>query len=145
MKLKPSDKMKNPLKGVVDEMKNLDGINHPNLVKYYGVEVQKVKNLLSIRLNILKLGIFYVEIRFYQKISIYFLKDEMIVFMEYCDRGTIEEASKLGLPESMIRMYTREILKALSHLHDHGIVHRDLKGKWFLLIYILVMNTFSFS
>lgn len=64
----------------------------------------------------------------------------MIVFMEYCDRGTIEEASKLGLPESMIRMYTREILKALSHLHDHGIVHRDLKGKGFMIFVTIIKS-----
>ncbi|GAB1598853.1 mitogen-activated protein kinase kinase kinase 4-like isoform X1 [Argonauta hians] len=95
MKLKPTNKMRNPLKELVGEMNNLEGINHPNLVKYYGAEVQK---------------------------------DEMIIFMEYCDRGTIKEASKLGLPESMIRFYTKEILKALCHLHENGIIHRDLKG-----------------
>lgn len=53
MKLRPSDKMKNPLKGVVDEMKNLEGIIHPNLVKYYGVEVQKVKNLLDTEFDVI--------------------------------------------------------------------------------------------
>lgn len=49
--------------------------------------------------------------------------------MEYCDRGTIEDAAKLGLPEHMIRKYTRDILVAIHTLHEHGIVHRDIKGK----------------
>ncbi|KAL5010300.1 hypothetical protein ScPMuIL_012605 [Solemya velum] len=55
-------------------------------------------------------------------------KDEMLIFMEYCDRGTIEDAAKMGLPEYMIRKYTGYILVAVNHLHEHGIVHRDIKG-----------------
>ena len=49
--------------------------------------------------------------------------------MEYCDEGTIAEVAKAGLPEDMIRRYTREITIAVSVLHESGIVHRDIKGK----------------
>ena len=49
--------------------------------------------------------------------------------MEYCDEGTIAEVAKAGLPEEMIRNYTREITVAISVLHERGIVHRDVKGK----------------
>jgi mitogen-activated protein kinase kinase kinase 4 len=52
----------------------------------------------------------------------------MLVFMEYCDRGTIDEVSRIGLTEDLIRLYTRELLKAVQVLHDNGIVHRDIKG-----------------
>lgn len=52
----------------------------------------------------------------------------MLVFMEYCDRGTLEEAAKMGLPEHNIRVYTREILLAVNYLHEHNILHRDIKG-----------------
>ncbi|ESO84956.1 hypothetical protein LOTGIDRAFT_168212 [Lottia gigantea] len=55
-------------------------------------------------------------------------KDEMLIFMEFCDRGTIEEAAKLGLPEELIRRYIRYILIAVQYLHDKGIIHRDIKG-----------------
>ncbi|CAH1799809.1 unnamed protein product [Owenia fusiformis] len=55
-------------------------------------------------------------------------KDEMFVFMEYCDEGTIEEASRLVLDEPIIRQYTREILVAVNVLHDNSIIHRDIKG-----------------
>ncbi|XP_021362862.1 mitogen-activated protein kinase kinase kinase 4-like isoform X2 [Mizuhopecten yessoensis] len=83
------------LKEIADEITLFEGILHPNLVKYYGVEVHR---------------------------------DEMLVFMEYCDRGTLEEAAKMGLPEPLIRIYTKEILLAVNHLHDNNIVHRDIKG-----------------
>ena len=59
------------------------------------------------------------------------------MFMEYCDTGTIEEAAKMGLPEYLIRRYTREIVLAVNHLHENSIVHRDIKGK----LYFLPVNT----
>ena len=52
----------------------------------------------------------------------------MLIFMEYCADGTIADVAKLGLPESMIRMYTMQIVKAINFLHQNGIVHRDVKG-----------------
>ena len=52
----------------------------------------------------------------------------MLVFMEYCDRGTLDEVSRVGLPEHLVRRYTRELLIAVIVLHDHKIVHRDIKG-----------------
>ncbi|XP_076445793.1 mitogen-activated protein kinase kinase kinase 4-like [Babylonia areolata] len=93
MKFQPNDLQQ--LREMCDEIKIFEGIQHPNLVKYYGVEVHK---------------------------------DEMLMFMEYCDTGTIEEAAKMGLPEYLIRRYTREIVLAVNHLHENSIVHRDIKG-----------------
>lgn len=48
--------------------------------------------------------------------------------MEYCNQGTLWGAAKQGLPEKMIRLYTRDLLKAVYALHERGIVHRDIKG-----------------
>jgi mitogen-activated protein kinase kinase kinase 4 len=49
--------------------------------------------------------------------------------MEFCDGGTIEEAAKAGLSEILVRKYTSKLLIAINVLHEHGIVHRDIKGK----------------
>ena len=48
--------------------------------------------------------------------------------MEYCNEGTLEELSKVGLTESLIRRYTRELVIAIEYLHEHNIIHRDIKG-----------------
>lgn len=60
------------------------------------------------------------------------LQDEMLMFMEYCDEGTLESlaiSTETGLPEELVRKYTRQLLEAVHTLHERGIVHRDIKGK----------------
>ena len=64
--------------------------------------------------------------------------------MEYCADGTISDVAKLGLPETMIRVYAYQILVAVSVLHEKGIVHRDVKGGFHCILgnnlYVLVGN-----
>ncbi|XP_025722222.1 mitogen-activated protein kinase kinase kinase 4 isoform X4 [Callorhinus ursinus] len=83
------------IKETADELKIFEGIKHPNLVRYFGVELHR---------------------------------EEMYIFMEYCDEGTLEEVSRLGLQEHVIRLYSKQITIAINVLHEHGIVHRDVKG-----------------
>ncbi|KAJ1385712.1 Serine/threonine-protein kinase, active site [Sesbania bispinosa] len=61
---------------------------------------------------------------------------DLNVFMEYMAGGSLAEvAQKFGgsLHEEVVRVYTREILHGLKHLHQRGIVHCDLKCKNVLL------------
>ncbi|XP_068649386.1 mitogen-activated protein kinase kinase kinase 17-like [Aristolochia californica] len=58
------------------------------------------------------------------------------IFMEYMAGGSLSDVSdKFGgiLDESVIRLYTREILQGVAYLHRSGIVHSDLKCKNVLL------------
>ncbi|KAH7276494.1 hypothetical protein KP509_39G009300 [Ceratopteris richardii] len=56
--------------------------------------------------------------------------DALNIFLEFVPGGSI--ASLLGkfgsFPESVVRMYTRQLLQGLQYLHKNGIMHRDIKG-----------------
>lgn len=59
-----------------------------------------------------------------------FLQDKMLLFMEFCAEGTLENlinATENGLPELLVRKYTCQLLCGVACLHEHGIVHRDIK------------------
>lgn len=56
--------------------------------------------------------------------------------MEFCAEGTLQSlaaGSENGLPEQLVRKYTRQLLLAVEVMHSHGIVHRDIKRKILLL------------
>ncbi|KAK0097700.1 hypothetical protein PV326_014408 [Microctonus aethiopoides] len=86
------------IRRVSEELEIFEGIHHKHLVRYYGIEIQR---------------------------------EEMLIFMEFCAEGTLESfiagSGSCGLPEIFIRKYTHQLLLAVSILHSHGIVHRDIK------------------
>jgi hypothetical protein len=86
----------NAMKLIADEVDILRNLNHPNLVKYYGVEIQN---------------------------------EEVMIFMEYCSEGTLARVCKDGLDLICCRRYTHYLLLGVNYLHDHGIIHRDIKRK----------------
>lgn len=50
--------------------------------------------------------------------------------MEFCEEGTLESliaATEHGLPELLVRKYSFQLVAGVACLHDHGIVHRDIK------------------
>ncbi|XP_070165065.1 mitogen-activated protein kinase kinase kinase 4 isoform X1 [Polyergus mexicanus] len=85
------------IRRVAEELQIFEGIQHRHLVRYYGLEIHR---------------------------------EEMLIFMEFCAEGTLESlvaGSGNGLPESLVRKYTHQLLSAVAALHSHGIVHRDIK------------------
>ncbi|XP_059609963.1 mitogen-activated protein kinase kinase kinase 4 isoform X2 [Phlebotomus argentipes] len=56
-------------------------------------------------------------------------REELLIFMELCSEGTLESLVELsgGLYESLTRRFTAQLLSAVGELHNHGIVHRDVK------------------
>ncbi|XP_062212500.1 mitogen-activated protein kinase kinase kinase 5-like isoform X2 [Phragmites australis] len=86
------------LKQLEQEIKFLSQFKHENIVQYYGSET--------------------IEDRFY-------------IYLEYVHPGSIHKYVHQhcgSLTESVIRNFTRHILKGLAFLHSQKIMHRDIKG-----------------
>ncbi|KAJ4833779.1 hypothetical protein Tsubulata_012655 [Turnera subulata] len=56
--------------------------------------------------------------------------DSLNILLEFVPGGSISSLlGKFGsFPESVIRMYTKQLLLGLEYLHQNGIMHRDIKG-----------------
>jgi len=54
----------------------------------------------------------------------------LYIFLEYVPGGSIASVvHKFGkFQEALVRAYTRQILVGLAYLHEHQIMHRDIKG-----------------
>ncbi|XP_025424762.1 mitogen-activated protein kinase kinase kinase 4 isoform X2 [Sipha flava] len=86
------------IRNVAVELRIFEGITHQNLVKYYGVEIHR---------------------------------EEMLIFMELCAEGTLENlvaATENGLPEALLRRFTKQLVSGVDILHQNAIVHRDIKS-----------------
>ncbi|PIN04472.1 MEKK [Handroanthus impetiginosus] len=57
-------------------------------------------------------------------------EDSLNILLEFVPGGSISSLlGKFGsFPESVIRMYTRQLLLGLEYLHENKIMHRDIKG-----------------
>jgi mitogen-activated protein kinase kinase kinase ANP1 len=57
-------------------------------------------------------------------------KRVLCIFLEYVPGGSISSMlNEFGaFPESLIRRYTKQILRGVCYLHSRNIVHRDIKG-----------------
>lgn len=70
-------------------------------------------------------------VRFYDS---HLVNDELWVLMEFVDGGSLTNIIKsFSLQEDQIAAVCKSCLEALSFLHSHGIIHRDIKSDCILL------------
>jgi serine/threonine protein kinase len=86
------------------EMDVMRELRHRNIVRYLGSEYIKDDNILNI-------------------------------FIEYAPQGSVAAVTKKfnTLPVETVRSYTKQTLEGLQYLHEHNIIHRDIKGDNILL------------
>lgn len=115
----PSSKLEN--RRIMDnfkrELKVLYGLSHQNIIKITGIEKTVNNTYLA---------------------------------LEYCNGGNLYEylnfhKRKFGKPlsEEMVQFVIRQIISGLEYMHNHNIVHRDIKLENILLNFNSVSNTLA--
>ncbi|KAG5177631.1 kinase-like domain-containing protein, partial [Tribonema minus] len=81
------------------EMALMRQFSHPNIVSYLGAEIREEDG-------------------------------QLCIFQEWVPGGSVSSLLRRFGPfsEDMTRRYTRQALRGLTYLHQHQVVHRDIKG-----------------
>jgi serine/threonine protein kinase len=89
------------------EITLMSRLRHENIVQYIGSQRDE-----------------YVKANSHQH------EEFLTIFMEYVPGGSITSLlRKFGrFNETLVRLYTKQILTGLAYLHAHAVVHRDIKG-----------------
>lgn len=108
---------------------------HPKMVKDESTAIrQRQKFIDSLRNEIeLLTGVQHDNVVRYLGFEV--TSEHVNVFLEYVSGGSIASMlNEIGsFDESLVRSLVYQILCGLEYLHDHGIIHRDIKGANILL------------
>lgn len=83
---------------IQNEVDILKTLDHPNIIKFYQTEIDIETN-------------------------------EVFIICEYASNGNLLSVVRqfFPLPLTIVKKFTRELLRALSYIHSKGIIHRDIK------------------
>jgi serine/threonine protein kinase len=95
---------------VLQEIRKAIQLEHPNLLRYYDVVLLEQSNALGEQEQ-LQIGI-----------------------MEYANAGDLKVFARANPKSPDVKRFLREVLHGLDYLHNHGIIHRDLKAQNILLV-----------
>jgi len=95
---------------VVEEIKKVIKLEHPNLLRYYDVAILDSANALGEQESI-QIGV-----------------------MEYANGGDLKQFARKNPNSPLLFKLLQQVLNGLEYLHSNGIIHRDLKPQNILLV-----------
>lgn len=111
---------------------NIIGSGNQGIVYVYNYK--KLKKLVALK-EVKDLKINQIEIQYLKQLKhkniIEFIgvTSTGLIVLEYCSNGSLYEALKDGLiTKDYVVKWSKQIVKGMKYLHDHKIVHRDLKS-----------------
>ncbi|KAG5451912.1 Serine/threonine-protein kinase PAK mbt [Clonorchis sinensis] len=105
--------------------------NHYIAVKKMNIFKQQRRELLFNEVMIMR---HYQHPNIVEMYSSHLIGNELWVVMEYLEGGALTSiVARTLMSEQQIATVCRSVLRALAFLHDHGIIHRDVKSDSILL------------